>query len=85
METKKKFYEVAIMQHVTGSTDDDFETIFFDSDNYTYKKSVKIAKEKSLKYDACDVICYTKNNQTLYNEIYREQYIKGEKQFRMYL
>lgn len=82
IEKARNFYEVGLMKHVEGSVDDDFETMeFCDAENY--KEAVKIAKQLSKEWDACDVICYTWTDDTMYQEIFKEQYIKGKKQWRM--
>lgn len=78
----KKYYEVAFMKHVEGSVDDDFESVFFDS-AVNYRHAVFYAKQASMKHDACDVICYTATEDTSYEQIFREQYIKGKKQIRL--
>lgn len=77
----EKNYDVWLMKHVEGSVEDDFESVFFD-DAENYRHAVYCAKNGSMKYDACDVICYTVTEETSYEQIFREQYIKGKKQFR---
>lgn len=80
IEQSRNFYEVALMKHVEGSCDDDYETKeFMEAENYI--EAVKVAKQKSTTWDACTVICYTWTEDTSYEEIYKEQYING-KQYR---
>lgn len=80
IEKARNFYEVSLMECV-GGRKDDFETKdYISAENY--REAVRIAKERSNKWDACDVICYTKSQDTSYDVVYREQYIKGKKQFR---
>lgn len=44
----KRFYEIALMQHVTGSVEDDYETTFYEcSSGYTYYECKRKAKELS--------------------------------------
>lgn len=82
IEKARNFYEVGLMNHVEGSVDDDFETAeFCEAD--TYDEAVKIAKQQSKTWDACDVICYTWTDDTMYQEVFKEQYVKGKKQWRM--
>lgn len=85
IEKAKKFYEVALMEHVEGSVEDDFVTVQFEEGDLSYYDCVRIAKEQSLKWDACNIICYTWNTDTMYCEIFRERYIKGKKQWRTYM
>lgn len=74
----KKQYEVALMFRVGKLEDNDFITDeFCDADNY--RDAVRIAKDYSMKCDACDVICYCKTAETDYCQIFRETYIKGKK------
>lgn len=81
IEKARNFYEVALMKQVEGSVENDFESMEFE-DATNYREAARIAKEASMKWDACDVICYTWTETSMYEEIYREQYIKGKKQFR---
>ena len=74
----KKRYEVALMESVVNSVADDFESIeFIDAD--TYNKAVEVAKIESLKWDACDVICYVSTSETDYWQLWRETYVSGKK------
>lgn len=76
-----KQYEVALMKHVEGSVDDDYVSMDFESaDNY--RDAVKIAKDRSKKWDACDVICFCETPETSYWQIFRETYVKGKKIYR---
>lgn len=44
----KKFYEIALMQHVHGDVDNDYETVFYDYDwGCGYRTCRKYAKEYS--------------------------------------
>lgn len=82
IEKAKNFYEVGLMKHVEGSVEDDFETVDFIGEGCTYRECVRIAKEESMKWDACSVVCYTWTDDTMYEEIFHERYEKGKKQFR---
>ena len=44
----KKYYEVALMQHVKGSVEDDYETVHFTGEGCNYRKCKVIAKEMSM-------------------------------------
>lgn len=45
----KKFYEIALMQHVTGSVENDYETVCFECESgYSYMECKKKAKEFSM-------------------------------------
>lgn len=79
----KKQYEVALMKRVPNSTVDDLESINFIEAN-SYRDAVRIAKEQSLKWDGCGVICYVnvldEDGEMLYrDEIFNEIYINGNK------
>lgn len=44
----KKYYEIALMQHVHGSVDDDYETVLFECEGgYSYRQCKSKAKELS--------------------------------------
>lgn len=73
-----KQYDVAIKHRVGKFEDDDFITEEF-LDAADYKDAVKIAKEYSMKVDACDIICYCETPETEYWQIFRETYIAGKK------
>ena len=76
IEKARNFYEVGLMKHVEGSVENDFETIeFVDVENY--RDAVKSAKELSKEWDACNVCCYTWTDISSYEEVFKEQYIKG--------
>ena len=83
----KKQYEVALMKRVLNSTEDDLESMnFIDADNY--REAIKIAKEQSLKWDGCGVICYINvldqfGELAYRDEIFNEIYIKGRKHNRI--
>jgi hypothetical protein len=78
----KKNYEVSLMRHVAGSVEDDFETVDYAGVGCNYRECVKIAKEKSMIWDACNVICYANTEDCSYEIIFQEQYIQGKKQWR---
>ena len=84
IEKARNFYEVGLMKHVEGSVEDDFETIEYTGEGCNCRDCVKIAKELSKEWDACNVVCYTWTTETSYHEIYHERYIKGKKQYRVY-
>ena len=77
----KKNYEVSLMRHVEGSVEDDFETVNYDGVGCNYRECVKIAKEKSMIWDACNVTCYTITEECSYEIIFQERYIQGKKHF----
>lgn len=74
----KKYYEVSYQKRIL-----DYETIGCDYSGEPYRVCAKIAKEKSLKYDAVDVVCYTATEQTSYHTLWFERYINGKKQERI--
>lgn len=78
----KKNYEVSLMRHVEGSVEDDFETVDYDGVGCNYRECVKIAKEKSMIWDACNITCYTITEECSYEIIFQERYIQGKKQWR---
>lgn len=44
----KKYYEIALMQHVSGSVEDDYETVLFECEGgYSYRECKAKAKELS--------------------------------------
>lgn len=52
----KRFYEVALMQHVTGSVEDDYETVGYECEGgYGYRECKKMAKELSTHYGEVNV------------------------------
>lgn len=73
-----KQYEVALMERVPNSVEDDFESIDYIEVN-SYRDAVRTAKMESAKWDACDVMCYCETAETSYWLIFRETYIKGKK------
>jgi len=47
----KKYYEIALMQHVTGSVEDDYETVHYEcEDSLSYYKCKQAAEEWSKHY-----------------------------------
>lgn len=85
-EIVKPRYEVAIMAHVSGSVDDDFESVDFYGAN-NYREAVKIAKQQSLKYpdtkmNRVQINCYFEDDTSSYNEVWIEIYENGKKEGR---
>lgn len=76
-------YEVALMRRVSGGVEDDFVSMGFEpAVNYAHAR--KIAKIKSMEWDACDVIMYYRTKSTEYSQCYRETYVKGKNIGRIY-
>jgi hypothetical protein len=77
----KKNYDVWLMKQVEGSAKGDFEMI--DTMVATsYRDAVKTAKELSLTWDACNVVCETWDNYGDYYILWKERYEHGKKQYR---
>lgn len=77
----KKEYDVWLMKQVSGSIERDFEMI----DTMvvsSYRDAVKIAKEQSMIWDACNVVCEVWDDDGDYDIIWKERYEKGKKQWR---
>lgn len=51
----KKNYEIALMQHVSGSVEDDYETVFYDCEGCNYRTCQKYAKEYSKHYGEVEI------------------------------
>ena len=63
----KKFYEIALMQHVHGNVADDYETVFFECESgYSYRECKAKAKEISRHIGKVNVpgVGYTFNGRT---------------------
>lgn len=63
----KKFYEVALMQHVAGSVEDDYETVFYECEGgCSYRECKAKAKEISKYIGQVNVpkVGYTFNGRT---------------------
>ena len=63
----KRNYEIALMQHVHGSVEDDYETVIFECEGgYSYRECKAKAKEFSKHIGQVDVpgTCYKFNGRT---------------------
>lgn len=56
----KKNYEIYLMQHVTGSVEDDYETVDYITEYDRYYDYVRIAKELSKHYGEAEIKGYGK-------------------------
>lgn len=77
----KKSYDVWLMKQVGGSVENDFEMITT-MDATSYRDAVKTAKEQSMVWDACNVICEAWDDDGDYDILWKERYEKGKKQWR---
>ena len=70
----KKYYEVHMMQHVTGSVVDDYETVWYECDcGCTYHECKRVAKEFSKHYGDVNVPkCPYKFNERKTDEIHHQ-------------
>ena len=50
LKSMKKYYEIYLMQHVTGSVEDDYETVDYECESCSYRECQKMAKELSKHY-----------------------------------
>lgn len=79
-----KIYDVWLMKQVEGSIIGDFEMI--DTMVATsYRDAVKTAKEQSLIFDACNVVCEEWDGYNDYDILWKERYENGIKQWRVKL
>lgn len=78
----EKNYDVWLMKQVEGSVKGDFEMI--DTMVATsYRDAVKTAKELSLTWDACNVVCESFDEDGDYDILWKERYEDGKKQWRV--
>ena len=76
-----KNYDVWLMKQVEGSIIGDFEMI--DTMVATsYRDAVKTAKELSLIWDACNVVCEEFDEDGDYDILWKERYMNGKKMWR---
>lgn len=76
----EKIYDVWLMKQVNGSVEGDFEMIdAMVADNY--RDAVKIAKEQSLIWDACNIVC-EEFEDCDFDILWKERYENGKKQWR---
>lgn len=73
----KKYYEIALMERVPNSAEDDFVSLDYVQAK-SYREAVKMAKALSESFDACDILCYTATEDTSYYLFFRETYVNRE-------
>lgn len=76
----KRNYEIALMQHVHGSVEDDYETVFFECEGgYSYRECKSKAKELSKHIGKVNVpgVGYTFNGVEPHKEIKNQRLDAG--------
>lgn len=77
----KKSYDVWLMKQVESSIDGDFEMIdSMVAENY--RDATRKAKDQSMLWDACNVVCEVWDDEGDYDILWKERYVRGKKIYR---